>query len=95
MCSIYQHSLLKQMKGMLTFHKRCPRRKPQKFSEAKSALSANSQAGVLKPLEDITYNKTVKWVELELRDFCACYSKREIADVMKVMCKLQGCQMKK
>ena len=56
--------------------------------------TANSRAGVLKPLEDITYNKTVKWVELELRDFCECYLKRGIADVIKMMCKLQGCQMK-
>ena len=57
-------------------------------------LSSSRRAGVLKPLEDITYNKTVKWVELELRDFCECYSKRGIADVIKMMCKLQGCQMK-
>ena len=39
---------------------------------------------MFKPLEDITYNKTVKWVELELRDFCACYSKRGVVDATKI-----------
>ena len=39
---------------------------------------------MLKPLEDITYNKTVKWVELELRDFCAYYSKRGVVDATKI-----------
>ena len=39
---------------------------------------------MFKPLEDRTYRKTVKWVELELRDFCACYSKRGVVDATKI-----------